>query len=241
VEWVMLDYSSAADILADVFTVVSFDRRCNSRSTGDQTTDMTVAQQARDAAAIIKAMRNDKAIIFGGSGGGIIGLELAAAKPEVIDFLIVHEPPVIELLPAADAEKWRTFHYNIYMKNLREGWEAALLDFSASLIGAPDIPFPPDIDKRVSGNMDFFFRHEYKTFIKYIPDVKRIRENKVSMMAAIGRDSDDSQYVQSTRALASKLHCECIEFPGQHDVSFYMPEEFAKAVRSTLERWTDSK
>jgi hypothetical protein len=119
--------------------------------------------------------------------------------------------------------------------------EAALLDFSASLIGAPDIPFPPDIDKRVSGNMDFFFRHEYKTFIKYIPDVKRIRENKVSMMAAIGRDSDDSQYVQSTRALASKLHCECIEFPGQHDVSFYMPEEFAKAVRSTLERWTDSK
>jgi pimeloyl-ACP methyl ester carboxylesterase len=122
-------YSSAADILADVFTVVSFDRRCNSRSTGDQTTDMTVAQQARDAAAIIKAMRNDKAIIFGSSGGGIIGLELAAAKPEVIDFLIVHEPPVIELLPAADAEKWRTFLYNIYIKNMREGWEAALLTF----------------------------------------------------------------------------------------------------------------
>jgi hypothetical protein len=85
---------------------------------------------------------------------------------------------VIELLPAADAEKSHTFHYNIYMKNLREGWEAALLDFSASLIGAPDIPFPPDIDKRVSGNMDFFFRHEYKTFIKYIPDVKRIRKTR---------------------------------------------------------------
>jgi hypothetical protein len=74
----------------------------------------------------------------------------------VIDFLIVHEPPVIELLPAADAEKWRTFHYNIYMKNLSEGWEPALVDFSASLIGAPDIPFPPDLDERVSGNMDFF-------------------------------------------------------------------------------------
>jgi hypothetical protein len=44
------------------------------------------------------------------------------------------------------------------------------VDFSASLIGAPDIPFQPDIDKRVSGNMDFFFRHEYKTFIQYIPD-----------------------------------------------------------------------
>ena len=42
-------YSSTDDILADVFTVVSNDRRSNSRSAGDQTTDMTVAQQARDA------------------------------------------------------------------------------------------------------------------------------------------------------------------------------------------------
>jgi len=116
-----------------------------------------------------------------------------------------------------------------------------VVDFSASLIVAPDIPFPPDFNERVSGNMDFFFRHECKAFTQYIPDVKRIRENKVKMVTAVGRDSDDSQYVQSTKALASKLHCECIEFPGQHDVSFYMPEEFAKAVRSTLKLWTDSK
>ena len=58
---------------------------------------MTVAQQARDAVASIKARGSDKAIIFWSSGGGITGLELAAVKPEVIDFLIVHEPPVIEL------------------------------------------------------------------------------------------------------------------------------------------------
>lgn len=88
-------YSSAANILANEFTVLNYDRRCNSRSTGDRSIDMTVAQQARDAIAIIKAMGHDKAIIFGSSGGGIIGLELAAANPNVIDFLIVHEPPVI--------------------------------------------------------------------------------------------------------------------------------------------------
>jgi pimeloyl-ACP methyl ester carboxylesterase len=234
-------YSSAADILSNEFTVLNYDRRCNSRSTGDRRIDMTVSQQASDAAAIIKAMRNDKAIIFGSSGGGIIGLELAAAKPEVIESLIVPEPPVIELLPAVDVDKWRSFHHYIYMKNLHEGWQAALPEFTATLIGAPDIPFPSDLNERVCGNMDFFFRHEYKAFVQYIPDVKRIRENKVKMVTAVGRDSDDSQYVQSTRALASKVHCECIEFPGQHDVSFYNPEEFAKAVRSTLKRLIDSK
>ena len=75
--------------------------------------------------------------------------------------------------------------------------------------------------------MDFFFKHEYKAFIQYIPDVKQIKENKVNMVTAVGRDSDDAHYVQSTRALASKLCCKCIEFPGQHDVSFYMPQEFS--------------
>ena len=169
-------YSSAADILANEFTVLNYNRRCNSRSTGDRSIDMTVAQQAIDAAAIIKAMGHDKAIIFGSSGGGIIGLELGAAKPEVIDFLIVHEPPVIELLPAADADKYRSFHHDIYLKYLREGWKAALPDFTATLIGAPDIPFPPDLDERVSDNMDFFFRHEYKAFTQYIPDVKQVRK-----------------------------------------------------------------
>jgi len=69
---------------------------------------VTVGQQAHDAAVIIKAIGSGKAIVFGNSGRGILGLELAAVKLEVIDFLIVHEAPVIELLP--DAEKWRSFH-----------------------------------------------------------------------------------------------------------------------------------
>ena len=69
-------YSSAADILAEKFTIVSYDRRCNSRSSGDRSADMRVAQQARDTASIVKAMGVDKAIVVGRSGGAVIGLEL---------------------------------------------------------------------------------------------------------------------------------------------------------------------
>ena len=89
--------------------------------------------------------------------------------------------------------------------------------------------------------MDFFFKHEYKAFIQYIPDVKRIKEKKVNMVTAVGRDSDGAHYVQSTRALASTLRCKCIDFPGQHDVSFYMPQEFSNAIRSTQEQRHDRK
>jgi hypothetical protein len=60
------------------------------------------------------------------------------------------------------------------------------------------------------------------------------------MVAVIGRDSDDA-HLQSTRVLASRLHCKCIEFSGQHDVSFYIPQEFANSIRSTLERWRGRK
>ena len=57
-------YSSTADILADVFTVVSYDRRSNSRSAGDQTTDMTVAQQARDAQLLSKQWETTKLLFL---------------------------------------------------------------------------------------------------------------------------------------------------------------------------------
>ena len=229
-------YSSTADILAEKFTVVSYDRRCNSRSSGDRSTDMTVAQQARDAASIIKAMGFEKAIVLGRSGGAIIGLELTAARPEVIDFLIVHEAPVIELLPDSNAQRWRTFVDEIYTKSQSEGWQAAQTEFMAYLINVPAAPYPPDLNERISDNVDFFFKHEFKAFYKYLPNIESIRNYKVKMVTATGRDSDDAYYVQATRALAAKLGCENIEFPGHHDVSFWMPEEFANAIWRTLKQ-----
>ena len=229
-------YSSAADILAKRFTAVSYDRRCNSRSSGDRSADMTVAQQARDAASIIKAMGVEKAIVLGRSGGAIIGLELAATRPELIDFLIVYEAPVIELLPESKAQRWRTFVETIYTKSQSEGSQAAQTEFMASLINVPDTPYPPDLNERLSGNVAFFFKHEFKAFYKYQPSIESLRNNNVKMVTATGRDSDDAYYVQATRALADKIGCENVEYQGHHDVSFWMPEEFANAILSTLKR-----
>jgi pimeloyl-ACP methyl ester carboxylesterase len=233
-------YSSAADILAEKFTVVSYDRRCNSRSSGNRDVDMTVSQQARDAVSIIKAMGFDKAIVVGRSGGAVIGLELAATRPELIDFLIVHEAPVIELLPGPKAQRWRTFVDEIYAKSQREGWQTAQTEFMSSLINVPDKPYPPDLNERLSDNVDFFFKHEFKAFYQYQPNIESIRNHDVKMITGTGRDSDDAYYVQTTRALSARLGCENVEFPGHHDVSFWMPEEFANAIMSTLKRHRDS-
>lgn len=229
-------YSSVANILSGKYTALSYDRRCNSRSSGNRRVDMTVTQQARDAASIINKMGFDKAIIVGRSGGAVIGLELAATRPELIDFLIVREAPVIELLPESKAQRWRRFVDEIYTKSQQEGWQAAQKEFMSSLINVPDKPYPPQLNERLSANVAFFFEHEFKAFYNYQPNIESIKNQNVRMVTATGKDSDDAYYVQATRALASKLGCENVGFPGHHDVSFWMPEEFANAILSTLHR-----
>ncbi|MGH9993670.1 MAG: hypothetical protein ACRD4J_00335, partial [Nitrososphaeraceae archaeon] len=87
-----------------------------------------------------------------------------------------------------------------------------------------------------SGNVHFFFEHEFRAFSGYLPNIESIRKNNVHVVTAIGRDSDNTYYVQATRALASKLGCENVEFPGHYDISFWMPKEFAAAIKEILER-----
>jgi pimeloyl-ACP methyl ester carboxylesterase len=230
-------YSSAAEILADEFTVVTYDRRCNSRSSGDRSAEMVVTQQAHDAAFIIKSIGDGKAAaVVGRSGGAVIGLELATIRPELVDFLIVHEAPVIKLLADSDARKWSTFVDEIYAKSQREGWHAAQTEFMASLKNVPDSPYPPDLNERLAGNVDFFFKHEFRHFYDYTPNIERLRNSRINMVTATGRESDEAYYVQATKALAAKIGCENIEFPGHHDVSFWMPEEFADAIRRTIKQ-----
>jgi pimeloyl-ACP methyl ester carboxylesterase len=228
-------YSSAADILADEFTVVTYDRRCNSRSSGDRSAEMTVVKQARDAAFIIESIGDGKAAaVLGRSGGAVISLELAATRPELIDFLIVHEAPVIKLLPDSDARRWRTFVDEIYAKSQREGCQAAQNEFMASLLNVPDSPYPADLNERLADNVDFFFKHEFRHFYDYLPNIESLRNNGINMVTATGRESDGAYYVQATKALAARVGCENIEFPGHHDVPFWMPEEFADATRRTI-------
>ena len=119
-----------------------------------------------------------------------------------------------EPLPKADAEKWHSFVRDIYTKSQREGWQAAQTEFMASLINVPDTPYPPDLNERISLNVDFFFKHEFRAFFGYLPNIESIRNYSVKMVTATGRDRDDAYYVQATRALATNLGCPNVEFPG---------------------------
>jgi pimeloyl-ACP methyl ester carboxylesterase len=64
------NFTRVADLLADEFTVVTYDRRGNSRSERPAGwTKTSVSEQADDADGIIRALRLEPAVVFGASAG----------------------------------------------------------------------------------------------------------------------------------------------------------------------------
>src|ERR1051325_2735596 len=68
-------YSIVADILSDEYMVITYDRRGNARSTCNDPQNFEVSQQSRDAAAVLNAVGETSAFVFGSSSGAVIALD----------------------------------------------------------------------------------------------------------------------------------------------------------------------
>ena len=103
-------FAALAGHLAGEYTVVTYDRRGNSRSPlSGRPAPQSIAVHGEDAYHVLSAVGvtpDAPAYVFGNSSGAIIGLELAARHPDLVRTLVAHEPPIFELLP--DRERWRT-------------------------------------------------------------------------------------------------------------------------------------
>ncbi|WP_051342209.1 alpha/beta fold hydrolase [Pseudonocardia spinosispora] len=221
-------HAAVASLLADEYTVVSYDRRCNSRSSGDPTVDLDMAQQADDAAAVIRASGAREAYVFGNSGGASIAFELAVRHPELIAGLVLHEGPTVSLLP--DARTWLTFADAVFGAYTARGAAAAMNLFATEFVGftyqATESGLPP--------NTDFFFAHEYLPITTYVPDLATLAQSKIPTVTAVGRGSRDAYYARTARIQARLLGCPCIEFPGDHLGFIYAAEDFTDSLREVL-------
>ncbi|MDA4135551.1 MAG: alpha/beta hydrolase [Thaumarchaeota archaeon] len=83
--------------LSESFRVVSYDRRGHGRS-GKTGTQGSGEEDALDAAALLTRLDMVPAHVVGNSFGGSIALKLAAAQPQVFRSLMVHEPPLFDLI-----------------------------------------------------------------------------------------------------------------------------------------------
>jgi pimeloyl-ACP methyl ester carboxylesterase len=85
-------------------TVVTYDPRGLGRSTRkDGRVDNAPMVQANDVHAVIEALGVGPVEVFASSGGAVTALALVAAYPNDVTIPVAHEPPIIPVLPDAEA------------------------------------------------------------------------------------------------------------------------------------------
>lgn len=85
-------------------TVVTYDPRGLGRSVRrDGRVDNVPETQAADLHALIEALGAGPVDVFASSGGAVTALALVAAHPRDVVTLVAHEPPLLRLLPDAEA------------------------------------------------------------------------------------------------------------------------------------------
>lgn len=224
-----------ADALVDSYTVVSYDRRGNSRSTGEidaRDSESFMRQQAHDARVVIESIGDSAVFVFGNSSGANIALQLAIDHPDVVDAVIANEGPTLPLLP--DADHWQDFATRLHAMYLAEGSQQALRMFNAELVGFGDTGVSPP-------NLDVFFGIEYLPSVLFRPDLDALRANGTSVATAAGRASADAYYARTSRIQAELLGCPFIEFPGNHVGFTYAAPDFAVTLRATLDELAVSR
>jgi pimeloyl-ACP methyl ester carboxylesterase len=238
-------FTDLAGRLADRYTVVSYDQRGHSRSALDsEPADIPVALHADDAAAILASVGDEPAGVYGNSGGGTIGLDLATRRPELVRTLVAHEPPLFELLP--DASRWRAELDGVSQTYRTEGVFPAMARFGAfveeggpkyseEMQQAPSTPEGQEMMARMGGNFDLFIAHELRPISTYVPDFDALRDVSTRVVSAAGETSGEQGARRAAVALAERLGLAVRYLPGAHGGWGSDPQEFAERLDEVLQ------
>ncbi|AEE46670.1 alpha/beta fold hydrolase [Cellulomonas fimi] len=207
-------------------TAVTYDPRGLGRSTrhdGGTTNDPVV--QAEDLHALVGALGAGPVDLFGSSGGAITGLALVTAHPEDVRTLVAHEPPLLTVLP--DAEAAAAAGRRVDEAYQRHGWGTGMATFIAlaswkgeitdDVVREPVDPaqfgFPSDDDGRRD---DALLSGVSAPVTAYRPDVDALAAAPTRIVLAVGEESRDLLTWRAPEALAARLGLELTVFPGDH-------------------------
>jgi pimeloyl-ACP methyl ester carboxylesterase len=236
-------FARVADVLAKHYTVVTYDPRGNSRSSLDgPPADWQADVHGDDAARLIEAMGGGAAYVFGNSGGALVGLDLAVRHPERVRMLVAHEPPAMELLPDAAAQ--RAQGQEVYDTYRRHGVGPAMQKFMtlAGLKGGPPPraavgqPSPEMIESmaRMGRNAELFLAHGLRQAGAFVPDIRALRKGSPRIVVAAGDESEPQLAYRAAVALADRLGTTVVRFPGDHGGFMMQPDAFAAKLHEVL-------
>jgi pimeloyl-ACP methyl ester carboxylesterase len=234
-------------------TVITYDPRGLGRSTrSDGRVDSVPTVQADDVHAVIRALGAGPVEMFASSGGAVTALALVAAHPTDVTVLVAHEPPLVPVLPDAEAAERAVAQFrDAYAA---KGWGAGMAAFMTMTSwrgeftedyfarAEPD-PAKFGMPTTDDGSRDDPLLSDRSSAVtSYRPDVEALAAAPTRVVIAVGEESADTFTGRASVATAELLGQQATAFPSHHGgfvggESGYagQPEAFARKLRDVLD------
>ncbi len=233
-------------------TVITYDPRGLGRSTRrDGGVDHVPTVQAGDVHDVIRALGVGPVEMFASSGGAVTALALVAAYPDDLTVLVAHEPPLVPVLPDAEAAARAVAQFR--EAYAARGWGAGMAAFIAmtSWRGefTEDYFARPQPDPAQLGmpTTDDGARHDpllsdrSKAVTSYSPDFEALAAAPTRIVVAVGEESAGTFTGRAAVATAEMLGQQATVFPSHHggfvggDSGYAgQPEAFARKLREVF-------
>lgn len=227
-------FERVAELLSDEFTVVTYDRRANSRSPRPDGWESTsTEEQSDDAARLIEDLGLAPVAIFGSSVGAIISLDLLFRHPELVRGAILHEPPLTAGM--ANPEEVMGAIQQVVEGGMQRGGPRGGCENFFRFIAGDDAfeNLDPRLRERMLGNGETFLGTEMGAFEPYQPEEAALTAVEVPVRIMVGTESAPF-FAETARWLADRLNVEVEKLPGGHTPYFDRPQEMAEALRPLL-------
>lgn len=235
-------------------TVVTYDPRGVERSKRtDGTGELTPDDHATDLAALIETLDAGPVDLFASSGGAVNALSLLAKRPDLVNTLVAHEPPLAALVP--DAEAALKACADIYETYQRDGSGAGMAKFIAIVSYEGEIPADytdqPAPDPAMFGlpteddgsRDDALLGQNLRGCTSYRPDLDALAKSTDKVVVAVGEESANQLAARGGKAIAELLGLTPVVFPSNHGGFLGdeygmpgQPAEFAAKLREVLAR-----
>ena len=234
-------------------TVVTYDPRGLGRSTrSDGRVDHSPTVQANDVHGVIEALDAGPVELFASSGGAVTALALVGAHPHDLLTLVAHEPPLIPVLPDAEAAEralvgvrvgYEDSAFNAGMAAFiaMTSWRGEFTDDYFARPPADPVAFgmPTDDD---GSREDPVLSDRSPAVSGYRPDFDALTASPTRVVIAAGEESEGTFTGRSAAATAELLSQQVTVFPSHHggflggDSRYAgQPEAFARKLREGLD------
>jgi pimeloyl-ACP methyl ester carboxylesterase len=228
-----------ATLLADEFTVITYDRRGNGRSPRPPGWDTTSPEeQAADAAGLLDALGLAPAAVFGTSSAGIFALALLIGHPASVRGAVLHEPALFSLFD--DPHEVRETLTALIKEGMESGGQPAALErFIRFVAGDANWErLDPSVRERIRASAGTYLGVESSSFDTYLPDDQTLAGIAAPIQLLVS-DSSLPAFSEAAGRLAKRLGVEVMRTDGTHFPYLDHPRELAETVRPFLRQISD--